>query len=376
MDIKITKYGWGNVNSQTSRPRLDVWIARKQMNKRNFDPNGVGVKGGGIFGLPFSPDEAQIVLIPAPWGVTVSYGGGTHNGPRAIYEASPQIDYAHPSYGNETWKVGVAMLPLKEWEDVYDQGIGLRKKAEQHIASLSHGKSDAVPTEINVECEAFNARIKKTALDLIAKSKLVGLVGGDHSTPLGLMQALAEKHEFGILQIDAHNDLKDAYEGFTYSHASIMWNALKIPQVKKLVQVGIRDYSPGDVDSIEASGGRIQDFFDAEIKRQLYEGETWSKIVNKIVSTLPDKVYISFDIDGLDPSNCPHTGTPVPGGLQFQEAMHLIEAVARSGKKIIGFDLNEVSPSNDTELNQSVGMRVLWNLAMWAAKSNQLKSLF
>ncbi|MBI5470350.1 agmatinase family protein [Candidatus Kaiserbacteria bacterium] len=343
------------------------------MNPKDFDPNGVGIEGAGIYGLPYTPETAQVVLIPAPWAVTVSYGGGAQNAPRVIYDASPQIDYAHPSYGNDTWKVGVSMLPLDEWDDAYQEGLALRKKAEKHIESISHGNADAVPTQINAACEKFNARIKSTALELIGKRKLVGLIGGDHSTPLGLMQALAEKHEFGILQIDAHNDLKVAYEGFTYSHASIMSNALKIPQVTKLVQVGIRDYSPGDVDTALASNGRIQVFYDAEIKRRLFIGEEFDRTVKKIVSTLPNKVYISFDIDGLDPALCPHTGTPVPGGLQFQEATYLIQAVAESGKTIIGFDLNEVSPSPETEWNQNVGMRVLWNLANWAAKSNDLK---
>ncbi len=235
--------------------------------------------------------------------------------------------------------------------------------------------ASAIPQEINDACEKFHSRIEATASKLLDEKKLVGLVGGDHSTPLGLMRALAKKHDFGILQIDAHCDLREDYEGFTYSHASIMWNALKIEQVKHLTQVGIRDYSVGEKDIISSSKGRVQTFFDADLKKRQYEGETWSKTVQNIVATLPEKVYISFDIDGLDPALCPHTGTPVPGGLQFQEAVYLIRAVAESGKTIIGFDINEVTPSNDSEWDANVGMRVLWNLAMWAAKSNGLKPL-
>lgn len=346
------------------------------INVYNFDPNGVGLENSGIFGLPFTPDEAQVVLIPAPWGVTVSYGGGTHDGPRAIYDASPQIDYDHPSYGKDTWKIGVSMLPLKDWDDTYAQGLALRKDAEAHIENLEHGKSQAAPQEINDACERFHARVEKTATELLDKNKLVGLIGGDHSTSLGLMRALSKKHgEFGILQIDAHCDLREAYEGFTYSHASIMWNALKLPQITRLVQVGIRDYSSGEKELVEKSDGRIDTFFDADIKERQFSGEAWTKIVHDIVSTLPDKVYVSFDIDGLDPALCPNTGTPVPGGLQFQEAVYLIKAVAESGRKIIGFDVNEVSPSEGSEWNENVGMRVLWNLALWAAKSKELKPL-
>ncbi len=352
----------------------------------NFDPNGVGQEDSGIFGLPFSPDEAQVVLIPAPRGVTVSYGGGTHNGPRAIYEASPQIDFYHPSYGNDSWKLGIAMLPLENWDDAYREGVALREKAKAHIESLERGDGDDdrhTMSVINEGCERFHKRVEKTATELLAKGKLVGLVGGDHSTPLGLMRALAKKHgEFGILQIDAHCDLREAYEGFTYSHASIMWNALRLSHITRLMQVGIRDYSIGENDLIKKSSGRIRTFFDAEIKRQQYEGNTWQEIARNVVDVLPAKVYISFDIDGLDPSLCPHTGTPVPGGLQFQEAVYLIRAVAESGKTIIGFDVNEVSPGEDTPVSANamertwdanVGMRILWNLAMWAAKSNGLR---
>ena len=342
---------------------------------KQFNPNGVGLKDSGVFGLPFSPEEAQVILIPAPWGVTVSYGGGTHDGPRAILDASPQIDYSHPSYGSDSWKLGISLLPLADWNDAYEEGKRLRKDAEAHIERLEHGDADSVPTAINEACEKFHTRIEQTATELLAKGKLVGLVGGDHSTPLGLMRALAKKHDhFGILQVDAHCDLRDAYEGFAYSHASIMNNALKIPEMKKLVQVGIRDYSIGEKAVIDASGGRITTFFDDHNKTRQYRGEPWSAVVNDIVAILPEKVYLSFDIDGLDPALCPNTGTPVPGGLQFQEAMYLIETVAKSGKTIIGFDLNEVSPG-ETEWDANVGMRVLWNLAMWAAKSNGLKPL-
>ena len=342
---------------------------------KNFDPNGVGLKDSGIFGLPFSPEEAQVVLIPAPWGVTVSYGGGTHDGPKAILDASSQIDYFHQSYGNETWKVGVSMIPLKSMDDTYKEGLVLREKAEGHIASLEHGSKDSVPAEVNDACERFHARIETTATDQLSKGKLVGILGGDHSTPLGLMRALAKKHgHFGILQVDAHCDLRDAYEGFTYSHASIMNNALKMPEVKKLVQVGVRDYSIGEKSVIDASDGRITAFYDAHNRERQYKGEPWSAVVNDVIGILPENVYISFDIDGLEPALCPHTGTPVPGGLSFQEALYLIETVAKSGKTIIGFDLNEVSPG-ENEWDANVGMRVLWNLAMWAAKSNQLKPL-
>ena len=123
---------------------------------------------------------------------------------------------------------------------------------------------------------------------LLDQDKLVALLGGDHSTPLGFYKAIAEKHgDFGILQIDAHCDLREGYEGFVYSHASIMYNALKeIPQLKKLVQVGIRDYSQGEAEFIAQNKDRVVTYFDRDIRVRQYEGETFRQIADEIISQL------------------------------------------------------------------------------------------
>jgi agmatinase len=204
--------------------------------------------------------------------------------------------------------------------------------------------------------------LRDITLSHLKEGKFVGVVGGDHSTPLGFIDALATLHsDFGILQIDAHCDLREAYEGFEFSHASIMWNALKIPQISKLVQVGIRDYAQCEVDLIASSGGRVKTFFDHELKEAQYDGKTWRSLCKDIVAALPPKVYLSFDIDGLDPKLCPHTGTPVPGGLEFHQAVTLIHEVIISGRSLIGFDLNEVTPGDD-EWDANVGARLLFKL--------------
>jgi len=204
--------------------------------------------------------------------------------------------------------------------------------------------------------------VKTEMLKIIDSKKLPALLGGDHSTPLGFMEALADQHKsFGILQIDAHCDLRNAFEGFTYSHASIMYNALQIKQVERLVQVGIRDYCEEEMKLIESSNNRVVTFFDADLKNFSYNGMTWQKQCELIVKQLPQKVYISFDIDGLLPNLCPNTGTPVPGGLEFQQAVYLLNAVVESGRKIIGFDLNEVAPGKD-EWDANVGARMLFCL--------------
>jgi agmatinase len=225
--------------------------------------------------------------------------------------------------------------------------------------------------EINLACLELNQWVKNESLKLLKKNKIVALLGGDHSTPLGLMQALAEKYpSYGILHIDAHADLRKAYEGFEYSHASIMYNAIKLPQISHLVQVGIRDYCEAEVNLIN-NEPRITTFYDREIKHSQFEGKNWSAICDTIIETLPEKVYLSFDIDGLDPKLCPNTGTPVPGGLELEQSIYLVEKLAKSGRTIIGFDLNEVAPGSD-EWDANVGARLLYRLANMCLVSNKI----
>lgn len=199
------------------------------------------------------------------------------------------------------------------------------------------------------------------------------MVGGDHSTPLGLMKAVGEQFgEFGILQIDAHADLRKAYEGFTYSHASIMYNVLQeIPQMKKLVQVGIRDFCDEEYELIQTND-RITTYFDKDIKERQYEGETWKQICDDIISQLPQQVYLSFDIDGLDPKLCKNTGTPVQGGFEAEQIQYLFKQVIESGRKIIAFDLNEVSCGEDSQdaIDANVGARILYRMCNLFMKSN------
>lgn len=334
-----------------------------------FDPNGVGIKGT-LFGLPANEQSASVILLPVPWEVTVSYGAGTAQGPSAILEASAQLDLADPEFV-QAWEAGYV---LKEWDpSIQSTSADLRKKTVEYISSLEEGNAPD-PThpavkEANHAAELLKSTLKGEAFTHLKGKKLVGLVGGDHSTPLGLMEAMAEYHgSFGILQIDAHADLRPAYEGFEFSHASIMWNALKIPEVSRLVQVGIRDLCQQELDLIRSQPNRIQTFFDAQLKEAMHQGQSWKTTIRDIVGTLPDKVYISFDIDGLDPKLCPHTGTPVPGGLAFDEAVSLIREVVKSGRQIIGFDLNEVSPGEE-EWDANVGARVLYKLCCWSAAS-------
>ncbi len=330
-----------------------------------FNPNAVGIKGT-LFGLPFDTDSARVIVIPIPWDVTVSYGSGTSEGPAAILEASAQIDYEIPDIPN-AWKLGVAMAEIPEvWESL---GKDLRVKSEVYIDWLENG-SDASEqeameerlSEINAQCAQLMKYVQQETEYWHQQGKATVLLGGDHSTPLGHIIACAQREgEVGVLQIDAHADLREAYEGFEYSHASIMQNVLKQKEITKLVQVGIRDYCKEEADYIEHSNGRVVTFFDQHLKEDQYNGKSWRQQCEEIIAELPEKVYISFDIDGLDPKLCPNTGTPVPGGFELDQVNYLIRQVVKSGRKIVGADLNEVSPAED-EWDANVGARALYQL--------------
>jgi agmatinase len=335
----------------------------------NFDPNSVGLKDNNIFGLPTIEETAELIIIPAPWEVTVSYRAGTAKGPEQVMEASLQVDLYDPD-GVDEWKKGYYMLPIDK--NIETKSAYLRSCSELIINALSEGTDIDCNNqlceklkEVNEGGIFFKEWLKELSLKYLNQGKKVVLLGGDHSTPLGYLQALATKHDnFGILQIDAHADLREAYEHFTYSHASIMYNVLKeVPQVSKLVQVGIRDYCDEEL-AIINSNPRVKTFFDKDIKEAMYEGTTWKQIVDRIIESLPEHVYLSFDIDGLDPKLCPNTGTPVPGGFEVEQIFYLFKKIKESGKKIIGFDLNEVSSGEnfDDSIDPLVGARVLYKM--------------
>lgn len=337
------------------------------MSPENFNPSGPGIPGQ-LFGLPFTPENAELVIIPAPWEVTVSYHSGTVRGPQAIVDASSQIDLAIKDIP-DAWKLGISILPFPH--TLYEENEKLREWASHHIGTASEKNQPGDPAlkKINEACENLNIYIKSTTQKLLKEGKMVALLGGDHSTPLGFLRALSEKYEsFAILQFDAHADLRKAYQGFTYSHASIMYNALKISTVSRLVQVGVRDYCDEELAVMSRAMGRVITWFDDDIKAQLYEGKTWSDVCNRIIGDLPENVYISFDIDGLDPGLCPNTGTPVAGGLAFEQATYFLKKLATSGRKIIAFDLSEVSPG-PTDWDANVGARLLYQLCNWMAVS-------
>lgn len=338
----------------------------------SFNPDAVGDTDANIFGLPFTTDEAAVVIIPVPWDVTVSNLDGTASGPRNILDQSPQIDLFDEAVA-DPWKAGIAMEEIPA--DIAEQNQQLRKQAINYIKQLEEnpGKENseenkAILDSINRACADLAENVRTKASDYIKAGKLIVLLGGDHSTPLGLIQALAGHHaEFGILQIDAHADLRNAYMGFTHSHASIMFNASKIKQVKRIVPVGLRDISATEAGIIRDNPEKYHAFFARELHSRGFEGETWKAICHDIISRLPDKVYISFDIDGLDPSQCPTTGTPVPGGLDYSQVLYLFEQLVKSGRTLIGFDLVETGPGQTDGI---IACRILYKTIALMLSSN------
>ncbi|MBK8089564.1 MAG: agmatinase family protein [Chitinophagaceae bacterium] len=340
-----------------------------------FDHNDAANPNNNIFGLPFSEEDADLIILPVPWEVTVSYKAGTARAPEHIFKASLQVEL-YDNDTNNAWRRGIYMRDTDR--KMLLKSDYLRKEAELYINYIAQDENVndnkfmcKTLKEVNEGGLFMNNWVYEQTKELLGKGKLVGLLGGDHSTPLGYYKAIAEKYgDFGILQFDAHLDLRQSYEGFKYSHASIMYNALtEIPQLKKLVQVGIRDYGDNELQIVADSESRIISFFDRDLKNRQYEGENWQTIADEIVEHLPQLVFISFDVDGLDPKLCPNTGTPVMGGLESEQAFYILRKILKTGRRFIGFDLVEVGISSK-EWDENVGARLLYKLSNLLLASN------
>lgn len=332
--------------------------------QKEFDPSGYAIKNGNFIGLPYNEETASIILLPVPWEATVSYAAGTALAPSNILEASYQLDLVDWKFSN-AWETPIYMAPINP--SIQALSDATRALAIQHIDNLEQAKpiDPTLIDQVNQHSEQLNTWVYEQTKAFLKKGKKVGLVGGEHSVPFGYLKALAEEEgDFGVLQIDAHFDLRAAYEDFTYSHASIFYNALEqIPQIKQLTQVGIRDACQDELDYVCAHNNRITLYSMHYIREQVYtQLQNYHELCQQIVDSLPQKVYISFDIDGLDPKLCPNTGTPVPEGLEFMEAVHLLHQIIDSGRTIIGFDLCEVGSASEWDGN--VGARILYKLAV------------
>ncbi len=344
-------------------------MAPRRIDVSRFNADGAGDPDGSVFGLPYSAQESSVVLIAVPWEPTVSYGRGTARGPASIREASGQLDLYDPELAihglARPWVFGMHMLPedpkVRGWNET------ACRLAAPVVEAGGVPAGDPAVVRVDELGAQLDAWVCETAASWHAQERIVGLVGGDHSSSFGAIAAAAQAHPgLGILHVDAHADLRVAYEGFVHSHASVMHNVLqRVPGVAKIVQVGIRDLSAAEAQRISADP-RLHTFFDHALRPAA--AQAWEAQCTAIVASLPQTVYVSFDIDGLDPALCPHTGTPVPGGLDFGQAMTLLRVLGTSGRRIVGFDLVEVAPppagagGPAEQWDGNVGARILHRL--------------
>lgn len=333
-----------------------------------FNPDDVANPANGLFGIPIPTSTARSIIIPVAWDVTTSFRPGTSHAPTRILEASMQVDLSHDLYPNG-WKSGIAYShEVDHWMGQNDR---LRVLAEQVIHHQEKGGHVDDPgivgvlAQVNKGCQEMVDWVEKEAVAWLDQNRLVGVVGGDHSTPLGLLRALGHRYpSFGVLHIDAHLDLRDTYEGFTYSHASILWHARSIDAIQQMVHVGIRDVGQSERELAVLPRHVV---FDAmSLRAAQFNGVVWNTQVKDIIESLPERVYVTVDCDGLDIGYCPHTGTPVPGGMGYMELVYLLRELVRSGRRIIGFDLVECG---NHEWDATIAARLLYELSILAMGS-------
>jgi agmatinase len=325
---------------------------------------------GELFGIVKHPNDATVVLIPVPLEIVGLEDSGTASAPERILQQSCHVSlFADKDL--EATTLACAMLPIPY--DIKMIGEQLHHQRERIIDSpygmYRSSNAEAIRI-IDRQLSKINEYIKKKTLRFLNQGKIVGLVGGECSSALGCIEAMAEHYgSFGILHIGAQPNLHKHYDGFSYSYASVMYNACKINEVEKIVQVGLRDYCQEDQRVMNEQGDRIVPFFDYNIKQALFEGKTWQSITDSIVAELPKQVYLRFDINGLDAKLCPNTSRPVPGGLEIEQVIYLLEAIVKAGKVVIGFDLCEIGHGESSDWDALVGGHLLRQLSILAAKS-------
>lgn len=317
-----------------------------------LDPNAPAVEGA-LFGLPFTEANAQLLIQPVPFDATTSYRRGTAGAPSRILEASAQVDLFLPEFPRAYEK---GMTLLSEPPTLTE----LNKRHRALVDDFRESGSTTAQQAVNREMSLLNDELYRSAKAAFEAKKIMAFLGGDHSTPFGLMKAVIERFpRVGILHFDAHFDLRKSYEGFEFSHASIFYNVLTKLAPAKLVSVGLRDFCEEEWDFAKAQPN-LRFFTSTQIFEERAKGASFATLTDRVLSELPEEVYISLDVDALDPSFCPSTGTPVPGGLTFEEIQYLIRKLVSSKRRLVGFDLNEVGTG---EYDAIVGARLLYYLS-------------
>ena len=341
---------------------------------KDFNPNTITPDNGCYFGLSHDPESAALVLLSAPWDTTTSLRSGSSYAPDAIIEVSRYVDFYEPLAPN-SWQKGIATAPIDY--SIQDLSHRLRSDAERVINlhdELGMSVIDNLMYErrlrrVNEGSVEVNNNIFQQASNWLSKDKIVGLVGGDQSVTYGIVRAMGYKYEkLGLLHIDSKCDMREAFQGFDFSHASTMFNIMRdVPQVDKLVSVGVQEFSPIEWERV-SNNGRIKVFTAQQMWSDQFEGTPWSKIVDDIIAELPDHVYISLDIDGLMNECSPNKGHMTAGGLNFHQVIYLMDRIITSGRRIVGFDLTEVSPNIENKADMRIVARLLFKMCSIALK--------
>jgi agmatinase len=276
-------------------------------------------------GVP--PDRARFVLVPVPYERTTTYRRGTAGGPAALLAAGTQVELYDEETGGKPLEAGVAVLPPVSTQGMPDElAEALRKVVRPHVAA----------------------------------GRVVGCLGGEHSISLGPIQAAARARKgLGILHIDAHPDLRDEYEGTRFGHGCVMRRVLEEKGVSKLVQVGLRAVSAED-DAAIRGDARVRPFYAFDLAHR--EPAEW---IGAVLAELPGRIYVSFDVDGLDPSVVPGTGTPEPGGLSWWGTLALLRA-ALAQKELVGFDIVELLPVPHSQVSDFAAAKLLFKMLAYA----------
>lgn len=282
-----------------------------------FYPNNYGGLPEELSGLK----ESRYVILPLPYEVTTSYGKGTKLGPRAIVEASRNME-------------------------LYDEEL----RAEPCEAGI-HTAGDLLFHDIDPK--AMVKAVKEAVAHYLKLGKTVVCLGGEHNLTFPAYAAHLERHkELGILQIDAHADLRDTYEGTPFNHACVMRRC--VGSAKGVAQVGIRSLSREEADYLETRKKKWPILW----ARECQGDESW---MDAAIAAMPKKVYLTVDIDGLDPSLVPGTGTPEPGGLLWYPTLRFLRRLAKE-REIVGFDLMELAPAPGHHAGDFLAARLVYKI--------------
>ncbi|MBF0137987.1 MAG: agmatinase [Magnetococcales bacterium] len=289
------------------------------------------IYGGG----PQSPlDESPVVVLPIPYGATLTYRAGAADGPAALLAASAQMELFDDELGEEIIQAGIHTAPT----------------VEPNLASP----------------EAMMATIRQAALPHLQAGRFLAAIGGDHSITVGLLQAFCDHFGtgFSVLQLDAHADLRESYHGTPLSHACVMHNVagMGLP----FVQVGIRSLSEPEWNLIRQRGWGDRIFWARDIVPAAQrQDEAW---MARVVEQLAPLVYVTLDLDALDPAIMPAVGTPEPGGLDYYTVLRLLRRVTRE-RRVVGFDINELSPLPGQPAGEFMASRILYKMIGYVKSS-------